>query len=250
MGFISGATPILILLTGIAAGFLDSTSGGGGLISIPFLIFFGLPPQVAIATDRLGAIGQESAALLEFSRAKKILWRYVPIFSIMGLVGAVIGANILLSIDPKQLQRIIGILLLAVLPLVIFNKEIAIKRSQPTNLKKGFGFVFYFFIMIYNGIFGAGAGPLSTYNFLYFFGFTLTEVFATSTIPWLLLCLSSLVIFMLRGIVDYKNGVILLIGMTIGGYIGAHVALKKGDLWMKRLFVPVVIASCIKLLFF
>lgn len=243
-------TPFLVLLTGIAAGFLDSTSGGGGLISIPFLIFFGLPPQVAIATDRLGTIGQESAALFKFWQAKKILWEYVPILSIMGLVGAVIGANILLNIDSRYLQKIIGILLLAVLPLIIFNKEIAIKRNFTTRLKKGLGFVLYFFVMVYNGIFGAGAGPLSTYNFLYFFGFTIVEANATNTIPWLILGLSSLIIFMLNGIVDYKNGVALLIGMTTGGYIGAHVALKKGDAWVKRLFLIVVIISSIKLLFF
>lgn len=104
--------------------------------------------------------------------------------------------------------------------------------------------------MVYNGIFGAGAGPLSTYNFLYFFGFTIVEANATNTIPWLILGLSSLIIFMLNGIVDYKNGVALLIGMTIGGYLGAHVALKKGEAWVKRLFVLVVIISSIRLLFF
>jgi len=76
------------------------------------------------------------------------------------------------------------------------------------------------------------------------------EVLATNIIPWLALTISSLVIFALNGIIDYKIGIVLLIGMTVGGYIGAHVAIKKGDLWVKRLFVFLVIISGIKLLFF
>lgn len=104
--------------------------------------------------------------------------------------------------------------------------------------------------MTFGGFFGQGTGPLVFYVFTYFLGFTMIEVLATGVIPWFVLSVSSLVIFALHGIIDYKNGLMLFIGMAIGGYLGAHVAIQKGDVWVKRLFVLFVIASSIKMLFF
>lgn len=104
--------------------------------------------------------------------------------------------------------------------------------------------------MIWNGFFGTGAGPFSFYNSLFFFGFTIIEANATGIIPWFALSLSSLIIFARNGIIDYRNGIVLFVGMAVGGYLGAHTAIKKGDLWIKRLFILVVIISSIKLLFF
>lgn len=77
---------LLVLLVGLTGGFFDSTVGSGGLITIPSLIFIGLPPQVAIATDRLGTVGQELTALFKFSKAQKILWKYVPAFTVCSLM--------------------------------------------------------------------------------------------------------------------------------------------------------------------
>ena len=82
------------------------------------------------------------------------------------------------------------------------------------------------------------------------FGYTIIEANATNNIPWILLAISSFIIFAINGIVDYKIGTILLLGMITGGYIGAHVAIKKGDKWVKTLFAVLVIISGIKLLFF
>lgn len=241
---------LLVLLIGLTAGFLDSTVGSGGSVSIPFLIFTGLPPQVAIATDRLGTAGETAGALLKFKNSKKILWRYVIPFTVIALVGSTIGANILLHIDTKILQRIVAIVVLVLLPISYFKKNIGVKHVQVSSLRKGFGFVVYFLLMIFNGFSGMGAGSVSFYNSVFLLGFTFIESNATNLIPWFLLSLSSLYIFIRGGIVDWKSGIFLVIGMTIGGYIGAHTALKKGESWIKKFFVIVVIASCIKLLFF
>ena len=75
-------TLLLVLFIGIVTGFFDSVIGAGGLISVPSLIFLGLPPQVAIATDRLGTLGQIFTALIKFWQAKKIVWKYVPILQL------------------------------------------------------------------------------------------------------------------------------------------------------------------------
>ncbi|MCD6523142.1 MAG: sulfite exporter TauE/SafE family protein [Candidatus Diapherotrites archaeon] len=238
------------LFIGMTAGFFDSVLGAGGLISIPALMFLGFPPQVAIATDRFGTIGQTSTALFKFHKAKKIIWEYVAILSIISLIGSLIGANILLNIDSNLLQRAVGFFLLALLPFAFLKQNIGIKRNKTTKSKSVLGLFIYFLIMIFGGFFGQGTGPLIFYTLTYFLGFTMIEVLATNIIPWFVLSLASLVIFAMNGIINYAVGIILLVGMAIGGYIGAHVALKKGDLWVKRLFALFVIASGVKMLFF
>lgn len=241
-------TLLLILLAGLAAGFFDSVIGAAGLISVPSLVFLGLPPQVAIATDRFGTIGQVLAAMLKFW--KKIVWKYVPALAAVSLTGSVIGANILLTIDPRILQPVVGALLLILLPMIFLKQKTGIKHAGKGKTRAVLGLAIYFLVMTFGGFFGQGTGPLIFYTLTYFLGFTMIEVLATGTVPWFVLSVSSLVVFALNGLIDYRIGIALLAGMTIGGYIGAHVALKKGNVWIKRVFILFVIVSAAKLLFF
>ncbi|MBI4152111.1 sulfite exporter TauE/SafE family protein [Candidatus Woesearchaeota archaeon] len=243
-------TLLVVLIIGLVTGFFDSVVGAGGLISVPSLIFLGLPPQVAIATDRFGILGQTLAALVKFWKAQKIVWKFVPILAVLSLIGSVIGANILLNIDQKILEIVVGVLILLLLPFIFWKRDLGITRNEMSKNKKIIGLVVYFLVMTFGAFFGQGTGPMIFFALTYFLGFTMLEVLATNIIPWLVLTLSSLVIFALNGIIDYKIGIVLLIGMTAGGYIGAHLAIKKGDLWVKRLFVFLVIGLGLKLLFF
>lgn len=228
---------------------LGSLVGGASLLLIPSLIFIGLPPQVAIATDKFGSIGNALSAFYKFTMAGKIQWKYVPVLAFFSLVGSLIGANILLSINPKILQNAIGIILLILLPIIFLKKDIGVKSRSPTSFKIAIGLILYLIVQIFSGFFG-GVGPIIFYILIITFGFTIIEANATQTIPILVLFISSLTIFALNGIIDYKVGAVLLVGMTIGGYIGAHIALKKGDKWVKDLFALLVVILSIKLLFF
>jgi uncharacterized protein len=239
---------LLIFLIGVVTGFFDSVVNAGGLISVPALLFLGLPPQIVIATDRFGTLGQTITAFFEFWKAKKIVWKYVVLLSIISLVASLIGANILVNIDPKIIQKIIGVLLIVLLPMIFIKPDLGVEQTKPKN--KVVGLILYFFIMILGGFFGAGTGPLIFYALTYFLGFTMIEVIATGVIPWFILSVSSVIIFALHGIINYKVGIVLFVGMAIGGYVGAHMAIKKGEIWVKRLFILFVVASSIKLLFF
>ncbi len=243
-------TLILVFLVGVIASFFGSTVGGGGLLSIPFLIFVGLPPQIAIATDRFGGIGQSITAFIKFYKSKKIVWKYVPLLTIISLAGSIIGANILLNINTEILHYIVGVLLLLLLPLIFIRKGIGVQRSKIKKQKIIIGLLLYFLVQIFTGFFGGGTGILIFYILMIFFGLTIIEANATNTIPWMVLSISSVIIFAYNGIIDYRIGIVLLMGMAAGGYIGAHVGIKKGNLWVKRLFVLLVVVSGIKLLFF
>lgn len=240
----------LVFIIGLVTGFFDSTIGAGGLFCVPSLILLGLPPQVAIATDRFGTIGQSLTAGYAYWKAKKIVWKYVPIFAILSLGGAAIGTSLLLTVDAGTLQKIISVLSLLLLIIVIAKRDVGVKHVSKSMLAKTAGLVLYFLLMIFGGFFGQGMGPLLAFVLMYFIGLTLIEVLATSIIPWLVLSVASSVLFGLRGLINYQLGVVLLVGMSLGGYLGARVAIQKGDLWVKRLFVLFVIVISAKLLFF
>ncbi|MBI4044182.1 MAG: sulfite exporter TauE/SafE family protein [Candidatus Diapherotrites archaeon] len=240
----------LLLFIGLITGFIDSVIGGGGLFSIPALIFLGFPPHVAVATDRFGTIGQGFAATWRFWNSGKIIWKYVPLLSIAALAGSIIGANLLLNIEVDLLKNIIGIVIVLLLPAVLLKPSIGIKRQETGNWKKTAGLIMYFLVMIFGGFIAQGTGPLVFFVLIYFFGFTVLEVLATKSIPWLLLSISSVIIFGLNGLIDYGSGLVLLAGMGIGGYIGANTALEKGEKWIKWLFIFFVLLSAFKLLLF
>ena len=240
----------LIFLVGGLAGFWGSITGGGGLISIPLLIFFGLPPQIAIATNKFGGLGLGLGATIKFLKNKLIIWKYVPIFIILGGIGAYLGTNILLKTDERILSRIVGLILLLVLPAIFLNKKAGIERMVIKKSSKILGYFFYFLIMIFGGFFGGGTGIFSMYTLTLLFGLTILEANATDLIGWLFMSVISLIILALNDSINYLIGIFLFLGMLPGGYLGAKIAIKKGAGWVKILFTVTVILSAIKLIFF
>ncbi len=240
---------IATFVVGVIASTIGTLVGGGSLISIPFLIFLGLPPQMAIATDRFGGLGQLTA-LYKFWKSKKIIWKFVFLFSVLSLAGSLIGSHLLLQINPSILKSVIGALMLILLPVIFLKRNIGVQPSEVHGIKKILGCIIYFCVQIYAGFFGAGSGTLIFYTMMSFFGLTITEASATQIIPVTILDIASLIVFASHGLINYKIGFLFLAGTATGGYIGSHIALKKGDKWIKQLFAFIVIALVIKLLFF
>jgi uncharacterized membrane protein YfcA len=136
------------------------------------------------------------------------------------------------------------------LPFTFLKGDLGIKRRIVSKYYKVFGLFGYFGIAIYDGFFGAGAGILATYLLIFLLGLTFIESNATDKIPWFLNTLISTIIFAVYGLINYVYGIVLLAGMIIGGYIGAHTAVKKGNKFVRVVFALMVLASAIKMLFF
>lgn len=244
-------TDILILafLTGIASGFIGALSTGGGLISIPALIFLGLAPSSAIATTRLSALSGGLSSLLKYRNNNVIKWQYLPYFIVTSIIGGYIGSRILLAINEDLLTKIVGILLLLMLPLIFFQKDLGVIKKTTARKHIIIGLFLQFLVMIYGAMFGGGTGIFLTYVLVYFFGMTFIESNATGTVMWIFTTTTALVSFILAGAVNFAIGIPLMIGATLGGYLGAHVALKKGNSFVKWAFLVIVVLSSIKLLF-
>ena len=234
---------------GIISSWLGAQVGGGGLITVPFLIFIGLPPHVALGTHRLGAFVGGASSSVKYIRAKRVHWPFVLPFIILGVAGVTIGARILLSLDTNLLSRVIGIAILVPLPFLFFHNT-GLKRKKLPDWIITIGFILYFFLTIWAGFFSPGAGTLLLYLTTSFFGLTFIQAHATQRVPAIIRSLALLVIFIHAGVVNWLYGIPLACGYLIGAYLGASYAVMKGNIWVRRLLIITVVVSAVKLLFF
>jgi uncharacterized membrane protein YfcA len=153
-------------------------------------------------------------------------------------------------VDDAVLSRIVGFILLALLPVIFIHKDMGVRRERVTAVRKFIGYCLDFLISVWGGFFAAGGGILNRYVWMHFFGLTIIEVSATNKIPWLVSSVVVLLTFIFAGVVHYAYGLTLFLGMLVGGYLGAHWAVKRGDRWVKRAFVVFVVISAVQLIFF
>lgn len=238
---------IATLVIGTISGFIGAIAGGGGLLSIPFLIFLGIPPQITLATNKFGGMGLSFGALYKFIKEKKIIWQYAIFLSFFGILGSLIGSRILLTIDTSILQKLIGVLLILLIPTIFLKKSFGIEEKETSRKRKVVGYICYFLISIIASFFG-GMGIITMSIAIYFFGLPIIKANATELLSYSVFSLFSVIIFAFSGIINYQVGMVLFVGMLIGGYIGAHIAIKKGNKWVKFVFTIIVIASAIKIL--
>jgi uncharacterized protein len=237
----------LVAVVGIVSGFVGAVAGGGGLISIPLLIFLGVPPQITLATNKFGGLGMSAGAIVKFFKEKKIVWKYAIILSIVGILASFIGSRILLSTKGTSLNLLIGLLMLLAVPIMLMKKSFGSRMRQTSNRSKWIGYTLYFAISIVASFFG-GIGSLLIATVVLFVGLPMIEANATDLVGYTIMSISAVIIYAVNGIIDYKIGIILMIGMMLGGYFGAHIAIKKGNTWVKVVFAVVVVASAVKIL--
>jgi uncharacterized protein len=237
----------IIFLAGILSGFIGAVAGGGGLFSLSLLIFFGIPPQITLATNKFGGIGLSIGALYKFIKKRKIIWKYVISLSLVGISASIIGSKILIQSDPIFLKSLTGILLLLLVPTIFLNKNFGIEHKVTSKHQKILGYILYFLLSIIASFFG-GFGAILISVVVFFFGLPIIEANATELVSYTIFSIVSVIIFMFSKIIDYQIGLWLFIGMLIGGYIGAHTAVEKGNKWVKVFFAIVVIISAVKIL--
>jgi len=243
-------TIILAFLLGLVASFYGSIAGGASFLSLPGLIFLGIPPEVAVATNNLANLGRFSLSSVKFIRSKKIIWKYVYTLAPLGLLAGFLGARILLEIDRDLVRQSLGIVMLCLVPLGFTKKEFGTVAQAVSQRRFLIGHFVYFAVSIYGAALQIGSGPLVLYLVIYFFGLTILQANATSSFCWLFITISALATFIANDAIHWPVGIAMLVGSSIGGYAGTHVAVSKGDLWTKRFFAIVISIMAIRLLFF
>jgi uncharacterized membrane protein YfcA len=239
----------LLFGTGVAAGFVDSIAGGGGLITLPVLLSFGLPPQAALGTNKLQATFGSGSAAWHYAQAGTVRLRDCARGFALSLLGAALGTLTVLRVDPSFLKRAIPILLIAVAIYVLFKPKLGASDLHPRLNRGWFDLVFGLVIGFYDGFFGPGTGTFWTMAFVLGLGFNLTKATGYTKVLNFASNAGSLLFFVLWGDVVFVAGLAMGFGELLGARLGSRMVIARGTSFIRPIFLTAVLALALKLLY-
>jgi len=243
---------ILLIGVGFAVGFINTVAGGGSLLTLPVLIFLGLPPSVANGTNRVAIVIQTALATAGFKSKGVSTAPFNVYLGISALFGAIIGAYIAVDIKGETFNKILAIIMVVVVIIIIFKPKLNLADFQEriTGKHLWIGIVAFFFFGIYGGFINAGLGFIILLFLHYVNKMTLVRSNATKVVVVFIYTLAALAVFILNDKVNWKVGLILAIGNGLGAWLASRVSVNRGDGFIKVFLVVMVIAMSIKLWFF
>ena len=239
----------LILVTGVFAGFLNTVAGGGSLLTLPVLIFLGLPPATANGTNRVAVFVQNASAIMGFRSKGVSDFGYSALLTLPALVGAWFGAQIAVEINEVIFKRVLAGIMLAVLFVTLFNptKKLQVEAENLSLLRKIIGMIVFFFVGVYGGFIQAGVGFIIITALMLTNGFDLVRTNAIKVFVIFFYTIIALIVFIKSGNVHWSLGLTLAVGNATGAWIGSHWAADKGDKWIRVVLVVAVVAFAIRL---
>ena len=235
--------------TGLVAGFVDSIAGGGGLITLPVLLNLGLSPQEALGTNKLQATFGSGSAAWHYAEAKTVALSDCGRGFALTVAGAALGALAVQQVAPDFLRRAIPILLVAVALYMLLKPQLGAADIRPRMNRVWFDVTFGLLIGFYDGFFGPGTGTFWTMAFVLGLGFNLTRATGYTKVMNFGSNLSSLVFFICGGRVEFVAGLTMGIGQLLGARIGSRMVIERGTRFIRPVFIGVVLALTLKLLY-
>ena len=241
---------LLLIAGGVAAGFINTIAGSGSLITLPLLIYAGLPAPIANGSNRVAVLAQSLVAVQSFRGGGVLDIRKSLPLIIPAALGALLGAQIAVTMDEVLLRRAIGGLMIAMLIITVLRARgwgaVAAQSRKPVAV--GWQSVLFFAIGVYGGFIQAGVGVLLLMAILLATPLELIAGNATKNLIVLVFTVFALAVFVYNRQVDWGAGLVLSIGNSIGAWLGARLSLKHGAPLVHALLIVVVVASAADLL--
>lgn len=239
----------LLFATALAAGFVDAIAGGGGLITVPVLLSLGWDPQHALGTNKLQATFGSGSATWHYARAGVVPLGDCRRGAAITFAGAAVGTLVVQRLDPAFLRRIIPILLLAVAGFVLLKPRLGETDVHPRLGRAGFDLASGLLLGFYDGFFGPGTGTFWALACLLGLGFNLTKATGYTKVMNFASNLGSLLLFLLGGQVYFGAGLVMGAGQLLGAQWGAAMVVRRGARFIRPVFLVVVLALTLKLLY-
>ena len=242
----------LLILAGFVAGFMNTMAGGGSLLTLPLLIFLGLPAAVANGTNRVAIFMSTLSATAGFKSKGVSNFPFNIYLGFSGLIGALIGARIAIDIKGELFNKILAIIMILVVLLIVFKPKISYSElmERLTGKHLFVSMIAFFFIGIYGGFINAGIGFVIMLFLHYYNRLDLVKVNATKVVIVLIYTSGALITFALADKVNWTYGIFLATGNFIGGWNSSRWSVKKGENTIKIFLLIIVVLMSIKLWFF
>jgi len=243
------ALPTLLALIAAAffAGAVDAVGGGGGLIMVPALLAAGLPPHLALGTNKGQSTFGSLAALVRFARGGMVDGRVARVTFPAAFVGALGGSALVLIVKPEALRPVVLVLLVAAAVLV------TVVRPRPAEAPRGIraavlpiAGTIALVVGAYDGFFGPGSGTFYIAGFVGLLGLSMARASADAKVANFASNLAAVVLFAHRGVILWAIALPLAGGQMLGGFLGAHLAVRRGDRLVRAVVLAVVLALVLK----
>ncbi len=240
---------VAVAIVGVVASFIGATVGGVGLITIPSLMFLGFSAKSAIATHIFGSLGM-TGCFYKFHQSRKIDYGVGIPITIAACVGAYLGAKALLEVSEEILVKLLGIVLLVLLFMIVLDRKGrgVKKRQKPGKERELLGYLAFMVVGFWRAFVSAGFAIFSTYVLVLMYRKTFLQSAGTKLLVLFVTGLITLAIYSGNGLVQWVPGLVLMLGMLVGSYAGASYGLKKGDEWVKKVFIVIVLFASLGLL--
>ena len=246
---VSLLTIIVLFLAGGLAGFCDSTGGGGGFVSIPILLTLGVPPTVALGTNKFQSSIGLVAASCHYLRHTNIDLRALLPGIIATFIGAAIGTNLVQRIDSDFLITIVPFLLLGVFIYTLFSPDVGRFESKSRLRLMPLGIIFGLLLGAYDGFFGPGTGAFWVLALVVVGGFDLAKATIQTKILNMTSNISALIFFAINDNVIYTIGISMAFGQIFGARLGAGLVLRHGWSFIRPIFLVLVFVTIANLFY-
>ena len=238
----------LLFVTGFSAGLVDSIAGGGGIISVPVLLNFGLPPQLALGTNKFQSSFGSVSASWHYVRQGLVGLRACRLGILLTLAGALLGAWTVQHVDPQVLGRVIPVMLAAIVIYLVFQPRLGLEDGPARMGYPAFYTVFGLGLGFYDGFFGPGVGSFWAIAFVLLCGQNLTRATAHTKVMNATSNLASLALFAAAGLVHLAAGLVMAAGQVAGARLGAGLVVRRGSRFVRPAFLAMAALTILRLL--
>lgn len=238
----------MLVLAAVVAGLVDAIAGGGGLIALPALLWAGIPPLQALATNKLqGSFGTATASL-NYLRRGQIELKSMLIPVLWTFAGSATGTLAVQHLASDWLEQIVPLLLIGFALYFLFSPRIGDEDRQQRIHHNLFGLLIGFGLGFYDGFFGPGTGTFFTAAFVMLLGYNMRRATAGTKLLNFTSNIASLLLFAWGGHVLWLVGLSMGAGQVLGAWIGSHLVIRHGSALIRPLLVVVSVAVSFKLL--
>ena len=243
---------VILITAGFIAGFINTIAGGGTLLTLPALIFMGLPPAVANGTNRVAILIQTAIGVKGFKSKNVDPFPFSIYLGLTALLGSFIGAAIAVHIDGKSFNKILAVVMLIVIVLMIVKPKVAITDmvERTTGKHLHVSMFIFFFLGIYGGFINAGIGFMMLLVLPYVNRLSLVKSNATKVAVVCIYTIGAIIMFAYNDKISWGLGLVLAIGNASGAWLGSRWSVDKGDKTIRLIVVVMIAVLAVKLWFF
>ncbi|MBG01644.1 MAG: hypothetical protein CL470_05160 [Acidimicrobiaceae bacterium] len=216
---------VLLFVGGGAAGVVNAMAGGGSSLTVPLLVLAGVPGNFANGTNRIGIFVSNGTTIWSFHRQGVTAYREALPFLLPVVIGSLIGSIAISQVTDRTFETIFGVL---ILPIILLSLKEPKAVPEGPNLSKTAIFILFLFIGIYAGAIQMGVG-LVLLAFLTRSGLPLMKANFVKVLVTLAVTMTALPVFIVQGKVRWWPAIILTVGLSIGGWLGARIAVRGGE---------------------